>query len=32
MVHGLDVQQVPEYAPIHFAGHQSGDFLFVRKP
>jgi hypothetical protein len=32
MVQGLDVQQVPEYAPIHFAGHQSGDFLFVRKP
>ena len=32
MVQGLDVQQVPEYAPIRFAGHEAGDFLFVRKP
>jgi hypothetical protein len=31
-VQGLDVQQVPEYAPIRFAGHEAGDFLFVRKP
>lgn len=23
------VEQVPEYAPIKFAGHESGDFLFV---
>ena len=26
----LDTQQVPEYAPIKFAGHESGDFIFVR--
>ncbi|HET7877017.1 MAG TPA: caspase family protein [Methylomirabilota bacterium] len=26
----LDVQQVPEYAPIKFAGHEAGDFFFVR--
>jgi len=26
----LDARQVPEYAPIKFAGHESGDFLFVR--
>jgi hypothetical protein len=25
-----DVQQVPEYAPIKFAGHEAGDFFFVR--
>lgn len=25
-----DVRQVPEYAPIKFAGHESGDFFFVR--
>ena len=25
-----DVRQVPEYAPIKFAGHESGDFVFVR--
>jgi hypothetical protein len=23
------VEQIPEYAPIKFAGHESGDFLFV---
>ena len=23
-------QQVPEYAPIKFAGHEAGDFFFVR--
>jgi hypothetical protein len=28
--HRLDVQQVPEYAPIKFAGHEAGDFFFVR--
>jgi hypothetical protein len=32
MVEGLDVKQVPEYAPIRFAGHEAGDFLFARKP
>ena len=32
MVQGLEVRQVPEYAPIRFAGHEAGDFLFVRKP
>ena len=26
----LDTRQVPEYAPIKFAGHESGDFFFVR--
>lgn len=26
----VDDPQVPEYAPIKFAGHESGDFLFVR--
>jgi hypothetical protein len=26
----IDVRQVPEYAPIKFAGHESGDFFFVR--
>jgi len=25
------MRQVPEYAPIKFAGHESGDFVFVRK-
>ena len=25
----LGVEQQPEYAPIHFAGHEGGDFLFV---
>jgi hypothetical protein len=25
-----EVRQVPEYAPIKFAGHESGDFFFVR--
>ncbi len=25
------VEQVPEYAPIKFAGHESGDFLFLPK-
>ena len=32
IVQQLQVQQSPEYAPIRFAGHQPGDFLFVRKP
>ena len=32
MVRRLEMQQIPEYAPIRFAGHESGDFLFVRKP
>jgi predicted nucleic acid-binding Zn-ribbon protein len=27
----VDMRQVPEYAPIKFAGHESGDFVFVRK-
>jgi len=26
----LEVQQVPEYAPIKFGGHEGGDFFFVR--
>jgi hypothetical protein len=25
----LQVEQKPEYAPLKFAGHESGDFLFV---
>jgi hypothetical protein len=24
-----NVEQVPEYAPIHHAGHEAGEFLFV---
>jgi uncharacterized protein len=32
MVERMEVRQVPEYAPIRFAGHEAGDFLFVRKP
>jgi hypothetical protein len=28
----VDFRQVPEYAPIKFAGHESGDFFFVRRP
>jgi uncharacterized caspase-like protein len=27
----VQMRQVPEYAPIKFAGHESGDFVFVRK-
>jgi uncharacterized caspase-like protein len=27
----FQVEQVPEYAPIKFAGHESGDFLFIPK-
>jgi regulator of replication initiation timing len=26
----LETSQVPEYAPIKYAGHESGDFFFVR--
>src|SRR5215467_6926995 len=26
----VDAQPVPEYAPIQFAGHEAGDFFFVR--
>ena len=26
----VDMRQVPEYAPIKYAGHESGDFFFVR--
>ncbi|MGH7354290.1 MAG: caspase family protein [Candidatus Rokuibacteriota bacterium] len=26
----VDMYQAPEYAPIKFAGHESGDFFFVR--
>jgi hypothetical protein len=26
----VDISQVPEYAPIKFAGHESGDFVFLR--
>jgi len=32
MVERMEVRQVPEYAPIRFAGHEAGDFVFVRKP
>ncbi|MEJ2694568.1 MAG: hypothetical protein P8166_16470, partial [Candidatus Thiodiazotropha sp.] len=24
-----NIEQVPEYAPIHHAGHEAGEFLFV---
>jgi len=27
----FEVEQVPEYAPIKYAGHEAGDFLFVPK-
>jgi hypothetical protein len=27
----LGVEQIPEYAPIRFAGHEAGDFLLVPK-
>jgi hypothetical protein len=27
----LALRQVPEYAPIKYAGHESGDFFFVRR-
>jgi hypothetical protein len=27
----LEMRQVPEYAPMKFAGHESGDFVFVRR-
>jgi hypothetical protein len=27
----LAVQQVPEYAPIQYAGHEGGEFVFVRR-
>lgn len=30
MAERLSVPQVPEYAPIQFAGHEAGDFVFVR--
>lgn len=30
-VEKMAVQQVPEYAPIRFAGHEAGDFVFVRR-
>ena len=26
----VDISQVPEYAPMKFAGHESGDFVFLR--
>jgi hypothetical protein len=29
-VQQVDVPQIPEYAPIKFAGHEAGDFFFVR--
>jgi Caspase domain/Sel1 repeat len=32
MAERLTVPQVPEYAPIRFAGHEAGDFVFVRSP
>jgi hypothetical protein len=25
----LDIEQKPEYAPLRFAGHESGDFIFI---
>ncbi len=27
--HSLGVEQVPDYAPIQFAGHETGDFVLV---
>ena len=31
MAQRADVPQVPEYAPIKYAGHEGGEFFFVRK-
>jgi hypothetical protein len=28
----LDSEQIPTYEPIHLAGHESGDFVFVPRP
>jgi uncharacterized protein len=28
----LKLRQRPEYAPIRYAGHEAGDFVFVPKP
>jgi hypothetical protein len=28
----IAVQQIPEYAPVRFAGHEAGDFFFVPTP
>jgi TPR repeat protein len=25
----LDIEQIPEYAPIHHAGHEAGEFIFI---
>jgi len=25
----LNVEQIPEYSPLRFAGHEAGDFVFV---
>jgi hypothetical protein len=27
-----NAEQTPEYAPVHKAGHEGGDFIFVRRP
>jgi hypothetical protein len=27
----VNAEQTPEYAPVHKAGHEGGDFLFVRR-
>jgi hypothetical protein len=26
----LDAASLPDYAPIRYAGHEAGDFIFVR--
>ena len=26
---GANIEQVPQYAPIRFAGHEAGDFFFI---
>ena len=31
MAERLSVPQIPEYAPIQFAGHEAGDFVFIRR-
>src|SRR5215467_1369993 len=31
MAERLSVPQIPEYAPMQFAGHEAGDFVFIRR-
>ena len=31
MADEVQMRQLPEYAPIKYAGHEAGDFVFVRQ-